>query len=874
MQPQARNSIRNENPGRQRIDQYLEWAADGLLIGLILIAPLFMGGRHPLGVQVDLFLIGALTLVCCVRRVLRPINRSLNSFDCLLLGAVALLTLQITSLPQIIVHYVSPSLAGHLPLWSDGDGNLELGRWSTISLAPWETQKSLTLMIAYAMLFFSCTIHIVDWDGVRRIILRIGIACFLIAGFGIVQFFFGNGKFLWFYAPPYRHAAQAAQGPFVNPNHFAHLIALGIGPLVWAILFGTKNKNTRRRRFRQQSHWSRLSRINPAFVGSLGTVLAAGLLSFSRGGILVHTLAFIVAIAVALMIGKHVRYAVWGLTLSVAIAVCLVWAHGSENLTGDLHAITTSSPETIGQATGREIPWNAALNTFPDYWLAGTGAGTFRDVYKLHAHQFSHHEFTHAESGYLQIAVETGAIGIAILTAGFVILVLWFKRASFGQRSDLLVAIIPGILISAVHSLVDFVWYVPACAVPTIILIACLYRLVQCNAVEQNSANQTPRFTTNTVGRASFAGVFMLALFVGFAIVQPGVRESSGNSYWERYLKSNDLNQSLGQRFAASPSDQPQLESLLQTIEKLEQCLAKNPNHARAHLRLAESLLHQFELEQSREGNGIGIDSFADVIKQTGFESNADVKNWLTDVTGDRQKLLYKAFRHACVGLSQSPMSGDGYLYLAQLSFLYPSADISVAELVDQALRVRPHDGEILFASAVISRSDSEAVVTLDLLRRALKQDPRFRSIIVQQVGPDLTGEQFLTHLDPDRKTIRLAIGRYKQSGQMQDVSVCADKYYELVDAEIDELSGQQRALVCKDAASLSMHLGNMEQSIDFERQAVKADPSDFTMRLRFARTLAAHGDHEEAAKQYRWCLARQPTASLKQEFRDVSVRR
>ena len=53
------------------------------------------------------------------------------------------------------------------------------------------------------------------------------------AVFGLVQYFFGNGKFFWFFEPPFANTKDYVTGSFTNRNHFAQFIALGIGPMVW-----------------------------------------------------------------------------------------------------------------------------------------------------------------------------------------------------------------------------------------------------------------------------------------------------------------------------------------------------------------------------------------------------------------------------------------------------------------------------------------------------------------------------------------------------------------------------------------------------------------------------------------------------------------
>ena len=56
------------------------------------------------------------------------------------------------------------------------------------------------------------------------------------ASFALVQHFVSNGKFLWVYEHPFRNSYDPVKGSFINRNHFTHMLALGIGPLIFWIV--------------------------------------------------------------------------------------------------------------------------------------------------------------------------------------------------------------------------------------------------------------------------------------------------------------------------------------------------------------------------------------------------------------------------------------------------------------------------------------------------------------------------------------------------------------------------------------------------------------------------------------------------------------
>ena len=65
------------------------------------------------------------------------------------------------------------------------------------------------------------------------------------AVFGLVQYLTANGKFFWFYTHPFSNTFIGVKGSFANKNHFAHFLALGVGPLIWWLLHASRRKRSR-----------------------------------------------------------------------------------------------------------------------------------------------------------------------------------------------------------------------------------------------------------------------------------------------------------------------------------------------------------------------------------------------------------------------------------------------------------------------------------------------------------------------------------------------------------------------------------------------------------------------------------------------------
>jgi len=107
----------------------------------------------------------------------------------------------------------------------------------------------------------------------------------------------------------------------------------------------------------------------------------------------------------------------------------------------------------------------SVMQMIPDFWLAGTGAGTFAYVFPNYS-QFTGGFYDYAHNDYLQILVELGVIGCLPL-AGLVMLGLlngW--KLLRGNDSKLLrgmgFASIMGTVSLLIHSTVDFNLQIPA----------------------------------------------------------------------------------------------------------------------------------------------------------------------------------------------------------------------------------------------------------------------------------------------------------------------------------------------------------------------------------------------------------------------------
>ena len=220
---------------------------DGGLAGVIFLLPFVMGGRHPLG-QLILAALAVVTgLAWAIRQCLRPHPIWRPTWILALISAgLILIMLQTIPLPQSLLQLLAPSQANILPLWNAAQpDSASLGRWNTISFAPEETRANLVLALSYGLLFFVTAERIKAIEDVERLLRWCALSAMCMAVFGLVQYLAGNGKFFWFYSPPFTNTFGGVKGSFTNRNHFAHFLALGVGPLIWWLLHYSQRMRSR-----------------------------------------------------------------------------------------------------------------------------------------------------------------------------------------------------------------------------------------------------------------------------------------------------------------------------------------------------------------------------------------------------------------------------------------------------------------------------------------------------------------------------------------------------------------------------------------------------------------------------------------------------
>jgi len=255
-------------------------------------------------------------------------------------------------------------------------------------------------------------------------------------------------------------------GTFVNPNHFAHYVAI-ILPLAlfliaaaWYVAGPPDLPYARRLAVLLEHH---ILVTGFALLAAVCCMVAI-LLAQSRGALL-SLGAGLLAVAAMLPGRRVVRVGMSG-AAGVLIVVSLVLFLGPQRTVGRF------VPNEFERQTlvGRRIGIEAAFSLWQRFSLFGTGLGTFERVVSMEQTQDLGKIYHHAHNDYAETGATAGTLGFTIamvaLLGGYVALL----RMTFGEAaSDLSwrrrafqAAALASLTIAMVHALFDFNFFIPA----------------------------------------------------------------------------------------------------------------------------------------------------------------------------------------------------------------------------------------------------------------------------------------------------------------------------------------------------------------------------------------------------------------------------
>ena len=839
------------------------------LAAVLLLAPWFMGGRHPLG-QLVLVMISVIVAAAWVTR--QALSRGqtvwkISACELLLLSAIGLVVLQLMPLPSSLIATFSPHLTKLLPLWMPGTQPPDaLGTWNQLSLTPDSTRAGLAMLLCYGLLFIVTVQRIQSVEDVERLLRWFAISAIALACVGLLQYLASNGKFLWVYEHPFRDTNDAVQGPFINKNHFAHLLALGLGPLVWSV----QRAISRLQASRDPSfHDNGLTTADVEWLVmvqtiGLGVVMFAGLMTLSRGGAVAMFAALAVSGALLYRIGAIsgrfiATFGMIALLVGGALAI-----HGYQRVEERLNDFTAGSIEELDNNGVRRKLWAADLAAARDFAAVGTGIGTHRDVYRMYLSETRDQEMTHAENGYLQVALESGLPGLTMLLGGIGLATYWCLealRTTKNRRTYVAaVAVASGLAASVLHSWGDFVWYISSCMAATVLLLACACRLME---LSRDGRERWVWIHWN-ISRPSLAVAAAVVVMLGGWMMTNRFCAAMASPHWDRYMAY----------VCAPDNEHGKLTPNEELLDHLRSVIKWMPEDSRAHAALARLSLKRFEaIQQSPEAvNPLPVHQIRDAAMQSKFKSREQLDRWLVRGVGEHCHYLDEALRHTRQALAGCPLHGETYLFLAELCFLENALAETKFAYIDQAIRVAPYNGAALIVAGREARLAGDEAQATELWQRAFECSPYERGILISTAATaGVTPAQFLQTYQPGWPEIGDVYKAYAKILTPEQSRPLRDNYLAVAEATIPKLNRTNAAAAYFEMYLVFLETGPESRALECVERAVEANPNQLQYRVSLAIELRKAGDYAEAEQQLKWCLARDPeNREMKQSLAEV----
>ncbi|MHB1557203.1 MAG: O-antigen ligase family protein [Isosphaeraceae bacterium] len=566
----------------------------------------------------------------------------------------------------------------------------------TLSLLP-EATRHEAIRLAGLWVLFQCVLGLGGgFAALRRFGRATAINAAIVAAFSLVQALTWTGGIYWSRPSPIVDGWNTG-GPFIGHGALAAYLNLGLG-LALANLLTTASAARRR--------------PGPTVLAALPVlVLLAGLIaSQSRSGFVGMAAAGILLSVVA---GRRVA------TRAVAVAALAVPAALALWIAVDSSAASRRvvSIGDAGSLADRLEIWGASLRAGAHHRLLGSGLGSFAVAVAAETPTDYGVVFARAENEYLDILLEGGVVGLAIVAAGLVALVRRGLRSLAAATDPRDRTLIAGALFSltalAVQAAGDFSPHIPAVAVTAVILAAHICSL--------RASEATPPALLRrawVVRNLEPAAVALLAL----ALLPHGLARARA----EACLAGTRLPPPGSSYPALVPRDESDAD-LLAMIDGLEAALVDRPDWAEGHLRLGLALIARYEHTAiDRMAGATGDSELAAVMGDPlWLHARAHSDLPIAEIADQEpvRAWLVPAARSFLEARRCAPTMAAAHAHLAALDYLLGPRSTGPAHAA-RALRQAGGDQATLALAARAAFQSGDAALAARLWHRALQVRP------------------------------------------------------------------------------------------------------------------------------------------------------
>ena len=346
-------------------------------------------------------------------------------------------------------------------------GGLTAAPVNTLSLDPQSTRFVLIQLASLIVYFCAALVYVDSPARLRLIVHVVAIFGFLLALFGMFQYFTNPTQIYWLRQPKY----AVPFGPYVNRHHFAAYMELTLA-LPLGLLFSGALAVERR-----------LLYLFAVVIMSLALIL-----TLSRGAMLSLGAEVLFLVAIAGVVRRkerrdakedstpesRVRAALvrvgLGFALVVGVLVAAVSLGGEESLARLFGTVSTDDP-----TSGRTQFWQGTWEVIKHHPVLGAGLGAFSVAYTRYDVLNGSHRLEQAHNDYLQILADAGIVGGALgLLFIFLLFRYGFSRLNSSDkfRRGVAAGALAGCFAALVHSFFDFSLHMTSNALLFLVLAA------------------------------------------------------------------------------------------------------------------------------------------------------------------------------------------------------------------------------------------------------------------------------------------------------------------------------------------------------------------------------------------------------------------
>lgn len=249
----------------------------------------------------------------------------------------------------------------------------------------------------------------------------------------------------WIEANGLHFKLEGLTGPFIHPNVAAGTLALAIP---FGAAFGVQGWRSRRL-------WISGLAVLATLLVALGLLLTGsrGTWAGFAGACLIFVLAWVQR---RWFTNPATKLAFWGICLGTGWLLLAILATSI-----DVQSLLGTIPGPANSVQTRVDLWRQGWGLAQDYFLTGSGLGTFWMVHAFYAILLHVPFIAHAHNTFLEVWIEQGLLGALALVWGAVVVFTWYWRALDRKTIPLLgLAGLFGLASMAFHAVIDVVFYI------------------------------------------------------------------------------------------------------------------------------------------------------------------------------------------------------------------------------------------------------------------------------------------------------------------------------------------------------------------------------------------------------------------------------